>query len=162
MLEIIPSCNLVQYEGKLMMQPWENDKNSNFGPNLKKKLYGPLLWMSHFSERLYGRDLGQIGILGRNWHFRWGWFENFWYKKSWIRISSQKNGSNCNFYNFSLLVPYHNKFLVVGICILIFYGTYYPLPTNFFFCGGLFFFCVLYLGAGKISNFMETFCIGGT
>ena len=22
MLEIIPSCNLVQYEGKLMMQPW--------------------------------------------------------------------------------------------------------------------------------------------
>ena len=24
----------VQYQGKLMMQPWENDKNPNFGPNL--------------------------------------------------------------------------------------------------------------------------------
>ena len=99
--------------------------------------------MSHFSERLYGRDLGQIGILGRNWHFRWGWFENFWYKKSWIRISSQKDGSNCNFYNFSLLVPYHNKFLVVGICILIFYGTHYPLPTIFFFFVGAYFFVCL-------------------
>ena len=28
--------------------------------------------MSHFSECLYRRDLGQIGILGGNWHFRWG------------------------------------------------------------------------------------------
>ena len=26
------------------------------------------------SERLYKRDLGQIGNLGGNWHFRWGWF----------------------------------------------------------------------------------------
>ena len=25
---------LVQYQGKLMMQPWVNGKNSNFGPNL--------------------------------------------------------------------------------------------------------------------------------
>ena len=29
--------------------------------------------MSHFSERSYRRDLGQIGILGGNWHCRWGW-----------------------------------------------------------------------------------------
>ena len=29
----------------------------------------------------------------------------------------QKNGSSCNFYNFSLLVPYHSNFLVVQICI---------------------------------------------
>ena len=28
--------------------------------------------LSHFSERSYRRDLGQIGILGGNWHFRWG------------------------------------------------------------------------------------------
>ena len=28
--------------------------------------------LSHFSEHLYRRDLGQIGILGENWHFRWG------------------------------------------------------------------------------------------
>ena len=27
MLGIVPSCNLVQYQEKLMMQPWENGKN---------------------------------------------------------------------------------------------------------------------------------------
>ena len=32
----------------------------------------PLLRGSHFSECLYRRDLGQIRILGGNWHFRWG------------------------------------------------------------------------------------------
>ena len=30
--------------------------------------------LSHFSEGLYWRDLGQIGIFGGNGHFRWGWF----------------------------------------------------------------------------------------
>ena len=34
MLNIVSSCNLVQYQGKLMIQPWENGKNLNFGPNL--------------------------------------------------------------------------------------------------------------------------------
>ena len=37
MLDIVPSCNLVQHQGKLMMQTRENDENSNFGnlpPNL--------------------------------------------------------------------------------------------------------------------------------
>ena len=29
---------------------------------------------SHFLERSYRRNLGQIGILSGNWHFRWGWF----------------------------------------------------------------------------------------
>ena len=38
-LNIVPSCNLVQFHGKLMMQPKmakmaENGKNLNFGPNL--------------------------------------------------------------------------------------------------------------------------------
>ena len=28
MLEIVPSCNLVQYQGKLMMQLWENSKKT--------------------------------------------------------------------------------------------------------------------------------------
>ena len=28
--------------------------------------------LSHFSEGLYWRDLGQIGIFGGNGHFRWG------------------------------------------------------------------------------------------
>ena len=34
MLDIASSCNLVQYQGKLKTQPWENGKNPNFGPNL--------------------------------------------------------------------------------------------------------------------------------
>ena len=34
MLDIIPSCNLVQYHGNIMMIAWENGKNPNFGPIL--------------------------------------------------------------------------------------------------------------------------------
>ena len=34
MLDIVSSCNLVQYQGKLMIQLWENDKNPSFAPNL--------------------------------------------------------------------------------------------------------------------------------
>ena len=33
MLYIVPSCNNVQYQGKLMMQFWENGKNFNYKPN---------------------------------------------------------------------------------------------------------------------------------
>ena len=29
-----PSCNLVQYQGKLKIQPWKNGKNPNLRPNL--------------------------------------------------------------------------------------------------------------------------------
>ena len=36
-LDIVPSCNPVQYQGKLMMQTWENGENSNFELN-----FGPL------------------------------------------------------------------------------------------------------------------------
>ena len=32
-----PSCNLVQYQGKLMMQTWKNGKNPNLRPNLGPK-----------------------------------------------------------------------------------------------------------------------------
>ena len=28
MLDIVPSCNLVQYQGNKVMEPWENGKNS--------------------------------------------------------------------------------------------------------------------------------------
>ena len=34
MLDIVPICNLVQHQEKLMMEPRKNGKNSNFGPNL--------------------------------------------------------------------------------------------------------------------------------
>ena len=46
MLDIIPSCNLVQYQGKIMMQPWENGKYPNFGPILRpQKLLSRVLPM---------------------------------------------------------------------------------------------------------------------
>ena len=38
----LPSCNLVQYQGNIMMQFWENGKSPNLGPNLgvPKFFYG--------------------------------------------------------------------------------------------------------------------------
>ena len=63
------------------------------------------------------------------------------------KISSKNNHTNCNFCNFSFLVPYPNKFLVVCICILIFHVIYSPQPTNVLFLweggggGAIFFSC---------------------
>ena len=39
MLDIDPSCNLKQYQGKIMMKIWENDENPNFGPNLGPQIF---------------------------------------------------------------------------------------------------------------------------
>ena len=36
MSDIVPSCNAGQYQGKLMMQIWENGENQNFGPTFGK------------------------------------------------------------------------------------------------------------------------------
>ena len=33
-----------------------------------------LMELTHFSDCSYRRELGQVGILGGNWQFRWGWF----------------------------------------------------------------------------------------
>ena len=33
MLDIVPSCNPAQYQGKLILQIWENGEKPNFGPN---------------------------------------------------------------------------------------------------------------------------------
>ena len=52
-------------------------------------------------------------------------------------------------YNFSLLVPYPIKFVVVCICIVIFHGIYSPLPTYIVFCGGLKFFSYLFVNRNK-------------
>ena len=60
---------------------------------------------------------------------------------------------DCNFYNFSLLAPYPNKFLIVCICILVSMVYNPPYPQIYFFCVGDFFFRVLQLGAVKISIF---------
>ena len=99
--------------------------------------------VSHFPECLYRSDLGEIGILGGNWHFRLGWWlENSLYKKYWIQISSKKNDSECNFYNFSLLIPCTNKFVVV-LFVSLFSMVYTPSYPQFFFCGRLNFFLCL-------------------
>ena len=37
MLDIVPSCNPVQYQEKLMIQTWENVEKSNFGSNFGPK-----------------------------------------------------------------------------------------------------------------------------
>ena len=60
-------------------------------------------------------------------------------------LRRKKNDSDSNFYNFSLLVPYPNNFLLVCICILIFHGIYpLPPPTNIYiFCGVYNFFSCL-------------------
>ena len=39
MLGTVPSCNLVQYQWKLILQPGENGKNPNFGPNLGSPIF---------------------------------------------------------------------------------------------------------------------------
>ena len=39
MLDIVPSYNPAQYQGKLMMQTWENGKNTNFKPNVALPIF---------------------------------------------------------------------------------------------------------------------------
>ena len=97
--------------------------------------------LSHCSG-LCSRDLGQIGILGGNWHFGWRcffsggtWKFPTYIKNSEYESQTKKNDSNCNFYNFwPLLVPYPNNFLVVCLFVLIFHGLYTP-PQIFLLWG---------------------------
>ena len=49
MLIIVSTCNLVQYQGKLIMGPWENGKNLDFGPNLESQ---KLMILTHFAPTL--------------------------------------------------------------------------------------------------------------
>ena len=48
MLDIVSSYNLVQYQGKLMMQTWENGENPIFESNFVPPAL-PLLFMSFTS-----------------------------------------------------------------------------------------------------------------
>ena len=113
--------------------------------------------LSHFSYDLYWRDLNQIRILGGNWHFRLGWFfqvglENSCSKKLVNTNIKQKNDSDCNFYNFSLLIPSCNRFLVVCIFIFVLHGLYSPYPQIFFFVGGGLI-ILMYLVARSLEDF---------
>ena len=113
----------------------------------KKEDFYSKLNMEDFSECLYRRDLHQIEILGGNWLFRWGWFflGGTWKLRAknskYTSKKKKKNDPNCNCYNFLLLVPCPNKFVVVCIYIFIFHGIYSPLSTNISSCRGLIFFC---------------------
>ena len=49
-VDIVPSCDLVQYQGKLMMQPWENGKSPNLGPPIFFSWVLPLLVVRQCSE----------------------------------------------------------------------------------------------------------------
>ena len=55
MLDIVPICNLVQYQWKLMTQPWENGKNPNFKPNL-----GPQNFFSRVLPLLIVRQCSKL------------------------------------------------------------------------------------------------------
>ena len=76
-------------------------------------------------------------------------------KNSKYESQAKKNDSDCNFYNFSLLVPYPNKFLVVCICILIFRWFILPLPTNTFLWGAKF--CHVFLNSCLVARGWEDF-----
>ena len=80
-----------------------------------------------------------IGTLGRGDFFRWD-LKTPCIKNSEYKSQAKKNDSDCNFYNFSLLVPYPNKFLVVCICIVIFHGIFSPYLQIFFLSVELIFF----------------------
>ena len=61
-------------------------------------------------------------------------------KKKKKKKKEKKNDSDCNFYYFSLLVTYPNKFVVVCICIVILHGIYSPYPPKIFLWEAQFFF----------------------
>ena len=49
MLNIASTCNLVQYQEKIIIRPWENGKNFNFGPNLEPQ---KLIILARFAPNL--------------------------------------------------------------------------------------------------------------
>ena len=68
--------------------------------------------LSHFSESLHRKGLGQIRTLGKNWQFMVGVIYSL-DKKWWIEIWKK------NFDKFSRLVPYPKNFLAVFLKIRV-------------------------------------------
>ena len=93
---------------------------------------------------------------GRGYFFRWvlktARIKNTVWKS---QAKKKQKDSNCSFYNFSLLVPYPNKLLVVFICIIIFHSIYSLQPSNFFQWGLNFFFVSCSQGLGIFQIFWE-------
>ena len=49
MLDIVQGSNLVQYQGKLMMQPWENGNSPNFVSNFSPPPSPPIFFLGFTS-----------------------------------------------------------------------------------------------------------------
>ena len=101
----------------------------------------------------FGWELAlQVGVIFFRWDLKTLCIKNSEYKSQ--AKNPKKHDPDCNFYNFSLFVPYPNKFVVVFICIVIFHGIYSPIPTNIFFLWQAKFFfvsCSQGLGIFQIS-----------
>ena len=69
----------------------------------------------------------------------------------------RKIDSDCNFQLLSLLFHYPNNFLVGSLSLYPCFPQYIPPTQN---TGPKICFLILQLGAGKIPNFLVTFCIG--
>ena len=83
-------------------------------------------------NRNFGQELALQVVIFFRWDLKTPYVKNSEHESQDLK---QKNDSDCNFYNSSFFVPYHNNLLVVYICILIFHGIYSPL-TKKIFCRG--------------------------
>ena len=45
MLDIVPVYTPMQYQGKLMMQTWENNEKRNFGSNFGPNIFFPEFYL---------------------------------------------------------------------------------------------------------------------
>ena len=109
MLDIVPSCNPMQYQGKLMIQTWENGENVILGPILAclARIWAPDLfsWVLPLLDVRYRRKLSSSAISKKTYDAKsrkyqktsfWAWFRsvapkfgppNFFVSKIWLRQS---------------------------------------------------------------------------
>ena len=75
MLDIVPSCNPVQYQGKLMIQSWQYGKKPNIGP---PELFSWVLSLlpSYHPTQFQGKRMNQTWENGKKTNFGpdFGWF----------------------------------------------------------------------------------------
>ena len=119
MLDIVTGCNLVQYQRKLMMQPWEYGKNPNSGPNLGHPRFFSLFfsWVvirqcSKLSYYAISRNTNEPNL--KKWQKKLIW-ARFW--PTWPKFGPQK--FLCRFYLYQMLyivasyhrMPFHGKLM---------------------------------------------------
>ena len=119
---------------------------------------------SHFSG-FYRRVLGQIGILGGNWHSKTIFIKNSGFKPQ--KMIAIVDSTISYFCSPNLITFWQSVFASLLSKVYTPHPTPpLPLPPQtkiFFFGGGAkSFFVSCSQGLGKISNFLGTFCFGGT